>query len=269
MNKGPLIAQGRTAEVYAWGNDYILKLFHDNWSEEIAKQEARNARLAYNRGISTPAVDEVVEIEGRHGIIYERVDGVSMVESTFNILRKHPWRIGTLMRKFADLHYAIHQCSASDLPTAQAKLERAIQRADPLSTEQKQSVLIKLAQLPNSDRLCHGDMHPENVVITPQGLVVIDWLTAVQGDPSWDVARTSYLLKDSGLPPHMPPLLRRVIQLLRLPAHAIYMRRYREHSQISQQQLTVWQAPLAAARLSEGISEEETQLLELINRAKD
>lgn len=33
-HKGPLLAQGRTAEVFAWGQDQVLKLYFSGWSKE-------------------------------------------------------------------------------------------------------------------------------------------------------------------------------------------------------------------------------------------
>jgi hypothetical protein len=34
MKKGPLIGTGRTAEIYAWGDDRVVKLFMD-WCPQI------------------------------------------------------------------------------------------------------------------------------------------------------------------------------------------------------------------------------------------
>ncbi len=39
-------------------------------------------------------------------------------------------------------------------------------------------------------RLLHGDFHPNNILYTASGPVVIDWSFASSGDPLLDVART-------------------------------------------------------------------------------
>jgi tRNA A-37 threonylcarbamoyl transferase component Bud32 len=78
--RGVLLGCGRSAEVYAW-NDKALKLFRDGISAERARAEAKVARAAHRAGLSVPAVSEVVEIDGRIGIVYERVDGVTMLQT--------------------------------------------------------------------------------------------------------------------------------------------------------------------------------------------
>ncbi|MGW5876164.1 phosphotransferase [Nocardiopsis terrae] len=53
-------------------------------------------------------------------------------------------------------------------------------------------------------RLLHMDLHPGNVVLAPQGPVVIDWTNARDGDPDLDLAVTALLLAligQSGPPP--------------------------------------------------------------------
>ena len=43
-------------------------------------------------------------------------------------------------------------------------------------------------------RLLHLDLHPENVVLTAAGPVVIDWCNAADGPPGLDVAMTALIL---------------------------------------------------------------------------
>jgi aminoglycoside phosphotransferase (APT) family kinase protein len=40
------------------------------------------------------------------------------------------------------------------------------------------------------DRLLHLDLHPANVILSPDGPVVIDWTNARRGEPAFDVALT-------------------------------------------------------------------------------
>ena len=46
--------------------------------------------------------------------------------------------------------------------------------------------------------LVHLDLHPENVIISPSGPVVIDWTNARSGDAAQDVALTWLILATSG-----------------------------------------------------------------------
>lgn len=84
---GAPIARGMTAEVYAWDETRILKLFRPGWSADRVEHEAHIARVVHARGLPVPAVGDFVEIDGRHGLLYERVDGPSMMDS---ISRRSP-----------------------------------------------------------------------------------------------------------------------------------------------------------------------------------
>lgn len=48
-------------------------------------------------------------------------------------------------------------------------------------------------------RVLHLDFHPENVLLTPRGPVVIDWTTAAEGPPGLDTAMAALILAQASL----------------------------------------------------------------------
>jgi len=56
MHLGKPIALGRTAEIYAWEEGYIIKLFRDWMPATSVDYEARMARAVYAAGSPVPAV---------------------------------------------------------------------------------------------------------------------------------------------------------------------------------------------------------------------
>ena len=78
MARGPRIGVGRTAEVYAWGDRQILKLYLANMPREWVDHEARIGHIVATAGLHAPAIGDNVEVDGRLGILYERIDGPSM-----------------------------------------------------------------------------------------------------------------------------------------------------------------------------------------------
>jgi len=48
-------------------------------------------------------------------------------------------------------------------------------------------------------RVLHLDFHPENVMLTPQGPMVIDWATAAEGSPGLDSAMAALILAQAAL----------------------------------------------------------------------
>ena len=54
MPKGELLAEGRMAEVYEWGDGWVLKLMRAEWNQrEIAEFEANKTCLAHATGYRT------------------------------------------------------------------------------------------------------------------------------------------------------------------------------------------------------------------------
>lgn len=206
-------------------------------------------------GLAAPAIGGVVEVAGRRGIVYERIDGPSMLA----VMQRQWWTIHQAGRQMAELQAAIHNCSSPELPSYKASMERDIRAAKQLPDNVKKDILRMLESMPDAVAVCHGDLHPDNIIMTPRGPVAIDWMTARRGHPLADVART-VLLCSTGTPPTMGleryllPMVRRVF----LPA---YRERYFQLCPHDRQQLARWQPIIAAARVNEGIAGEREWLL--------
>lgn len=80
MSLGEPIARGTVADIYAWGEDQILKLFLDWVPAHGAEWEAQAARAVHAAGLAAPAVGEIIEVDDGLGLISERVEGVSVAE---------------------------------------------------------------------------------------------------------------------------------------------------------------------------------------------
>lgn len=256
--KGQMIARGRTAEIFVWKDNQILKLLRDGFPATVAEHEARVTRAVHEAGLPVPAVEDIVEVNGRLGIVFERVEGPAMLEE----VTSKPWKIVQFARMLAELHTAMHSCEVPELPPQRRKLERDIRDAAALPANAKEAMLKVLGQLPDGSAVCHGDFHPANIIMSSRGPVVIDWINATQGNPLADVARTCLLLR---LGEPLPGTPRRwLINWVRGLFHSIYLRSYLQLRPASREQIAVWQLPVAAARLAENIPEEKIQLLALI-----
>jgi uncharacterized protein (TIGR02172 family) len=257
---GKPIALGRTAEIYAWDEGHVLKLFRDWCPAEWAKEEAEITRAIHASGLPVPAVGEVIKLNGRNGLIYERIDGLSMLEA----FKRKPWTLFRSARLFAELHVAMHAYSLPQLPSQKQRLERKIRAAKGLSVTMQDAALLALQTMPDGDALCHGDFHPDNILVTARGPIIIDWSEATRGNPLADVARTSLLLSLGAPPPGTPASARWLLEAGRHWVHKAYLKRYFQRRPDDRQPLTEWEPVIAAARLSEQIPEEEERLLALV-----
>jgi uncharacterized protein (TIGR02172 family) len=248
MDKGSLIGAGRTADVYAWGDDRILKLYQDWMPAAAIEREFAITRLAREAGLPVPATEELVKVDGRLGIVFERVRGTSMLK----VLETRPWKYISLSRLLAELHAKMH---ASILPpdtySQRQQIERGIEWAKDLSEPEKQTIRSILAHLPEGNAVCHGDFHPDNILLTDHGPVIIDWMTGTRGHPLADVARTALLFQTGGLPPRVSFTMRLLINASRALMYSVYLNRYLQIHPASRSEIGSWQLPLLAARVFE------------------
>lgn len=255
----PPVAQGRTAEIYAWDDRHVLKLYREWCPPDWVDYEARIARAVYGAGVPSPEAGEIVQVDGRRGLMYERLEGISMLED----MNARPWMLWQYARSLGELHARIHEKFISGLPSYKDRLRHDIGEASQFPDELRPKALAMLEQLPDGQNLCHGDFHPGNVFLTKHGLVAIDWMTACCGSPWADVARTSLILsigaKAAGR--QVNPLIRAAIQLY----HRTYLDRYCAFREHTTNELRRWRPVIAAARLSENIIPEREALIKIVH----
>jgi uncharacterized protein (TIGR02172 family) len=256
-----LIGRGRLAEAFAWGDTQMLKLFAVGRDAAAVEAEASISQMVHEAGVATPASHGVIEVEGRHGIIYDRAPGTSMLGQ----LSAKPWRLFAFGRMLAELHSSIHQCRVDHLPSQREQLERLIVRAEQ-PTDRRDLALARLRELPEGSAVCHGDFHPDNVLIDGDDANIIDWTTACVGNPAGDFARTSLILQLGAPLPSFSLWTRITIHIGRGLFHRSYTRRYRRMSRLSPRDVLPWMLPIAVARLGENITAERDQLIALIDQ---
>jgi aminoglycoside phosphotransferase (APT) family kinase protein len=158
---GPLLATGRSADVFAYGAARVLRR---NRSGRSADHEAAVMEYVRARGFPVPMI---LDVRGPD-LIMERAEGPSMLEQ----LTRRPWTVVPHAALLAELHRRLHRIQAPDwIP----------------------------APLGEGDRLVHLDLHPGNVLLTTSGPIVIDWEIAGRGVPMADVAKTWILISTSDI----------------------------------------------------------------------
>ena len=99
-------------------------------------------------------------------------------------------------RQLAELHVATHNTpGVPDIPPLHERLMHKIRTVKDLPRTVQEASLHALAEMPQGDRLCHGDFHPLNVLLHQGRAAVIDWVDATRGNPLADVARTVVLMQ--------------------------------------------------------------------------
>ena len=191
---GPQLGAGREADVYAFGDDAVLKLYHPGFGGHRAETVA--LRSLDGRGVA-PKLLDVVDCDGRTGLVVERLAGPDLL----TLLQRRPWRIHAFARSLTQAHLAIHRVPApAELADLRQVLAARIQAAA-VPRHLRAFAARVLDGLPDGDRLCHGDYHPGNVLLADGRTAVIDWGAATRGAPEADHARTERGCRRSWAPP--------------------------------------------------------------------
>ncbi len=251
------LGQGREAEVFAWADGYVLKLLWPEFSQADAELEAQLTQQVWLLGVPSPRVEDVLEVEGRWGLVLEWIRGVPLTD----YIQSNPERLGFAAQTLGALHRQLHQKAAGHLPSQREHLIQRIQ-ACRLPESLRAVLLQHMERLPDGTALCHGDFHPENVLVSAKGPFVVDWPNATRGNPLADIARTTLLILYSEFPQDLPA--REEILRQRQMFYQTYLEHYQSFSSLDMAQLQAWMPIVAAARLRENIPGEEPRLMQLI-----
>jgi uncharacterized protein (TIGR02172 family) len=253
---GAKLGGGKAADVHAWGVDKVVKLYQPDIPCRLIEAEALNSQVLHAAGLPVPRFFEHVEISGRRGSVFERIEGRSMSTS----LRRNPFRLSGLARRLADIHRLIHCTKRPELPAVVDNLRRVIAAAAILTAAQRDKLIALLESLPSGSSVCHFDFHPSNVIVSPRGPVVLDWGSARHGNPLADVARTYVLFATDHLWTPAGP----VAKIWNKAFAWTYVRCYLAGATQTRQELEHWITILAAAKLRKAKVPEIPVLMRLV-----
>ena len=244
MILGNPIARGNTAKIYLSDNK-IVKVYNYFLPDTESINEANKQKYAYSCGLPVPKILEVTKINGEQAIIMEYVNGETLGDLVF----KDKERAEYYMNISIDMQLKIHSIIPDAIEPMYDKLYRQIETVNKLDKRQKSYLLKKLESFTYESRLCHGDFHLFNLIMTDNQVVVIDWVDSSAGDIRADIYRT-YLLYSQ----------------FSSELADMYLRLYCEKSGLLRSEVFQWAPIIAGARLSESVSSENSErLMEIIN----
>ncbi|MFJ5714491.1 aminoglycoside phosphotransferase family protein [Neobacillus sp. NPDC093127] len=244
MNLGTPIASGNTAKIYLYENR-IVKVFNDYLPDTESSNEANKQKYAYSCGLPVPKIVDVTKIDGKQAIIMEYIKGRTIGDFLTENMEQAEFYINISV----DIQQKIHLISADSLEPMTEKLSRQIYSADNLDKRLKAALIEKLDSMTFEKRLCHGDYHLFNLIMSDNQVTIIDWVDASAGDIRADIYRT-YLLYSH----------------VSMELADLYLRLYCAKSDLSKDEIFQWAPIIAGARLSENVSSENSErLLEIVD----
>jgi aminoglycoside phosphotransferase (APT) family kinase protein len=175
-------------------------------------------------GVPTP---EVFDVDGGD-IVMERIEGPSLLSG----LVTHPYRLPGVGRMIADLHAKLDAVPVPDWLEV---------RYPPTTPDVPLGVI-------------HGDLHPDNVMMSAAGPVLIDWTNVCAGDRGADLAQTWIVVDHLGRPDGA------VMRTVESVARRVLLRAFL--SRIDRARAEAWLRRIATRRLDDpNLKEAERQRL--------
>jgi hypothetical protein len=162
---GPLIGEGRDSHVYDVGAGRVLRRYRRPKDTTV---EARIMTWVGEHGVRVP---QVFDADGAD-LVMERIEGRAALAG----LDTHPWRATAVGRLLANLHHQLDAVPVGDWTPVHAA------RAD-----------LRPGVAP-----C--DLHPDNVMLTADGPVLIDWTPGRRRRPPNGPRYTWLIVAELGLP---------------------------------------------------------------------
>ncbi|MFI9629891.1 phosphotransferase [Streptomyces sp. NPDC052042] len=163
MRIGELLGAGRTADVYALDDNWVLRRNRDG--QDATHEWAVMAYLSAH-GYPVPRLGPRDAGTAPGDLVLRRLAGPTMLASLESGTLSAPRAATVLAGLLSELH----------------------------------TVPARLSPQPE-DRILHLDLHPGNVILTPRGPVVIDWSSTAEGAPALDRAMTALAVARSAVDP--------------------------------------------------------------------
>lgn len=242
----------RSAELFDWAPDQVLKLFHPGFSADAAHWEKENLQEAHALGVTQVRCFGELEIEERRGLILKKIPGKTLTAWADT----NPLNFFALPRVLARLHVQVHGGETQKLRDIKTIINECLTlpSMDFLSDGHKDGLRSYMATLPDGHTLLHLDFHTDNILKSKELETVIDWATAARGAVGADLAMTYFLFTEAELFPGIT----RFQEILYNTARKFIYRRYFQHylalrgleaSEVMSQ-IRAWYLPIIVYRLA-------------------
>ena len=134
------------------------------------------------------------------------------------------------------------------------RVREKIDAVTALPAEDRQEARDLLDRLPTATALCHGDMHPANILMSSRGMVVVDWFDAAIGHPTADYARSSLLMRPTASSRSVRAFLGGATPAFLARLYSAYLDTLTRRGLHDAARFATWEAVLAVARLAEPVA---------------
>lgn len=190
------IGVGGVGTVYRLSPETIIKVFRLGTSLQEVQQEIKRAKTAFVLGVPTAISFETVIVsdasqDGRvaYGLIHELLNA----KTVSSIIRENPDKAEEYGAQFGRLMREMHEIVVPDgqLPHSAETVRAAFKAISRYFKPEEIDILQEIYEaIPAGRNLLHCDLHPKNVMLSNDEMMLIDMGEICSGHPLQDLGHT-------------------------------------------------------------------------------
>ena len=185
-----IIGKGACGECYRIDDETIIKLYYNNIESETIEREKALAKKAFVMGIPTAISYDIVEADGRRGVVYELIKSKTLGE----LFRADPEKTDEYVRMYADVCKKIVSIHTSDseIPSFKDANRADIAKITDITDAERDCLYRFIDLVPDGDNCIHGDLNINNIMVQDGECCLIDMGELSVGMPMFDVSRIAF-----------------------------------------------------------------------------
>ena len=181
-----VVARGGQGVVYRMDDDKVVKLYEPGFSADDIERERRYARAALVAGIPTALPYDTVRSGDQLGIVFEHAGTMTLARA----YEQYPEKFGEITGRYVQF---VREFQAAEVPAGTFDSIKTVyhSRANAITefcTPEEVELLHSLVdEIPDSTSIIHGDLHPGNIMVQGDELLLIDMPEVTQGPTQIDI----------------------------------------------------------------------------------
>lgn len=188
-----MIGHGACGECFRIDDETIVKLYYSKISDAEIETEKSLAKKAFVLGIPTAISYDIVECDGRKGVVYELIKSKTISE----LIREDYSNHSKYVRMYTDICKKVHSIHTDDkeIPSFKEVNRADIKKIIGISDEEIAYLHKFIDIIPDDDTCIHGDLNINNIMVENGEPLLIDMGELSTGISLFDISRIIFSMK--------------------------------------------------------------------------
>lgn len=182
-----VIGRGACGECYRIDDETIIKLYYGNADPAFIEHEKSLSKKAFVMGIPTAISYDIVEANGRKGVVYELIKSKTLGE----LIRMDDSRLDEYVAMYVDICKKVNSIHTNDpeIPSFKEANRADIANVTGITDMEREMLYRFIDSVPEGDTCIHGDLNINNIMVQDGECCLIDMGELSVGMPMFDLSR--------------------------------------------------------------------------------